>query len=75
MVVVVFSPEFSWRVLGLVPWWCWLLMVTLLLVVVGVAELLHARAVRREAVRREAAASEVVVARPERRAVRVVSGS
>lgn len=70
MVVVVFSPEFSWRVLGLVPWWCWLLMVTLLLVVVGVAELLHARAVRREA-----AASEVVVARPEGRAVRVVSGS
>lgn len=70
MVVVVFSPEFGWRVLGLVPWWCWLLMVALLLVVVGVAELLHARAVRREA-----AASEVVVARPEGRAVRVVSGS
>lgn len=70
MVVVVFSPEFGWRVLGLVPWWCWLLMVALLLVVVGVAELLHARAVRRET-----AASEVVVARPEGRAVRVVSGS
>lgn len=67
---MVFSPEFSWRVLGLVPWWCWLLMVSALLVVTGVAELLHARAVRREA-----AASEVVVARPEGRAVRVVSGS
>lgn len=67
---MVFSPEFSWRVLGLVPWWCWLLAVSALLVVVGVAELLHARAARREA-----AASEVVAARPEGRAVRVVSGS
>lgn len=71
MVVVVFSPEFSWRVLGLVPWWCWLLMVTLLLVVVGVAELLHARAAHRAA----ATSSEVVGARPEGRAVRVVSRS
>lgn len=70
MVVVVFSPEFGWRVLGLVPWWCWLLAVSALLMVTGVAELLHARAARREA-----AASEVVVARPEGRAVRVVSGS
>lgn len=69
--MVVFSPEFSWRVLGLVPWWCWLLMVALLLVVVGVAELLHARAARREA----AASAGVVGARPEGRAVRVVSGS
>ena len=66
-----FSPEFSWRVLGLVPWWCWLLMVALLLVVVGVAELLHARAARREA----AASAGAVGARPEGRAVRVVSGS
>jgi len=69
--VVVFSPEFSWRVLGLVPWWCWLLMVALLLVVVGVAELLQARAARREA----AASAGVVGARPEGRAVREVSGS
>ena len=68
---MVFSPEFGWRVLGLVPWWCWLLMVAFLLVVVGVAELLHARAARREA----AASSGVVEARSEGRAVRVVSGS
>ena len=68
---MVFSPEFSWRVLGLVPWWCWLLMVSALLVVTGVAELLHARAVRREA----AASAGVVVARPEGRAVRVESRS
>ena len=68
--MMVFSPEFSWRVLGLVPWWCWLLAVSALLVVTGVAELLHAQAARREA-----AASEVVVARPEGRAVRLVSGS
>lgn len=68
---MVFSPEFSWRVLGLVPWWCWLLAVSALLVVAGVAELLHARAARREA----AASSGVVGARPEGRAVRVVSGS
>lgn len=71
MVVVVFSPEFSWRVLGLMPWWCWLLAFSALLVVAGVAELLQARAVRREA----AASSVVVVARPEGRAVRVVSRS
>ena len=68
---MVFSPEFSWRVLGLVPWWCWLLAVSALLVVTGVAELLHARAARREA----AASAGVVGARPEGRAVRVVSGS
>lgn len=68
---MVFSPEFSWRVLGLLPWWCWLLAVSALLVVTGVAELLHARAARREA----AASAGVVVARPEGRAVRVVSGS
>ena len=71
MVVVVFSPEFSWHVVGLVPWWCWLLMVSFLLVVAGVAELLHARAARREA----AASSGAVGARPEGRAVRAVSGS
>lgn len=70
MVVVVFSPEFSWRVLGLVPWWCWVLEALALLGVVGVAELLHTRAARREA-----ASSVVVGARPEGRAVRVVSGS
>lgn len=46
---MVFSPEFSWRVLGLAPWWCWLLAVSALLLVAGVAELLHARAARREA--------------------------
>jgi len=68
---MVFSPEFCWRVLGLVPWWCWLLIVASLLGVVGVAELLHGRAARREA----AALPEVVRARPEGRAVRVVSGS
>lgn len=68
---MVFSPEFGWRVLGLVPWWCWLLMVAFLLVVAGVAELLHARAARREA----AASSGVVGAQPEGRAVRVVSRS
>lgn len=68
---MVFSPEFSWRVLGLVPWWCWLLIVASLLGVVGVAELLHGRAARREAV----ASSVVVEAQPEGRAVRVVSGS
>ena len=68
---MVFSPEFSWRVLGLVPWWCWLLIVASLLGVVGVAELLHGRAARREAV----ASPVVVEAQPEGRAVRVVSGS
>lgn len=60
MVVVVFSPEFCWLVLDLVPWWCWLLMVAFLLAL-GVAELLHARAARREAV----ASSFGVEARPE----------
>ena len=67
---MVFSPEFSWRVLGLVPWWCWLLAVSFLLVVVGVAELLHGKAARREA-----AAPALVGARSEGRAVRVVSRS
>lgn len=68
---MVFSPEFSWRVLGLVPWWCWLLAVSALLVVVGVAELLHARAARREA----ATSFGAVGVRPEGRPVRVVSRS
>lgn len=67
---MVFSPEFCWLVLDVVPWWYWVLEASALVGVAGVAELLHARAARREA-----AASEVVVARPEGRAVRVVSGS
>ena len=67
---MVFSPEFCWLVLGVVPWWCWVLEALALLVVAGVAELLHARAARRET-----ASSGVVEARPEGRAVRVVSGS
>ena len=46
--MMVFSPEFSWRVLGLVPWWCWLLIVAFLLAL-RLAELLRARAARREA--------------------------
>jgi len=58
---MVFSPEFCSRLLGVVPWWCWLLEVLALLAVGGVAELLHARAARREA----AASSVVVEARPE----------
>lgn len=69
--MMVFPPELYWRVLGLVPWWCWVLEASALLGVVGVAELLHARAARREA----AASSETVGAQPEGRAVRVVSGS
>jgi len=68
---MVFSPEFCWLVLGLVPWWYWVLEALALLVVAGVAELLHARAARREA----AESSGVVEARPGGRAVRVVSGS
>ena len=67
---MVFSPEFCWRVMGLVPWWCWLLAVSFLLAVGGVAELLRARAARRGA-----AAPVLVGVRPEGRAVRVVSGS
>ena len=67
---MVFSPEFCWLVLDVVPWWYWVLEASALVGVAGMAELLHARAARREA-----AASEVVVARPEGRAVRVVSGS
>ena len=68
---MVFSPEFCWLVLDVVPWWCWVLEALALLVVAGVAELLHARAARREA----AESSGAVGARPEGRAVRVVSGS
>lgn len=69
--MMVFSPEFSWRVLGLLPWWCWLLIVASLLGVVGVAELLHGRAVRREA----AASSVAVEARAAGADDWVVSGS
>jgi len=68
---MVFSPEFGWRVLGLVPWWCWVLEALALLVVAGVAEMLHARAARREA----AKSSGAVEARPEGRAVQVESRS
>lgn len=68
--MMVFSPEFSWRVLGLVPWWCWVLEALALLGVVGVAELLHTRAARREA-----ASSVVVGARPAGSDDRAVSGS
>lgn len=68
--MVVFSPEFCWLVLDVVPWWCWVLEALALLVVAVVAELLHARAARREA-----ASSGVVEARPGGRAVREVSGS
>lgn len=71
MVVVVFSPEFSWHVLGLMPWWCWLLAFSALLVVAWGAELLQARAARREA----AASSGVVVARPAGADDWTVSGS
>lgn len=67
--MMVFSPEFSWRVLGLVPWWCWLLIVAFLLAL-GLAELLWARAARREA-----ASSMAVAARPAGADDRVVSGS
>ena len=68
---MVFSPEFCWRVLDVVPWWCWVLEASALVGVAVVAELLHARAARREA----AESSGAVGARPEGRAVRVVSGS
>lgn len=68
---MVFSPEFCWRVMGLVPWWYWVLEASALVGVAVVAELLRAQAARREA----AASAGVVGARPEGRAVRVVSGS
>ena len=67
---MVFSPEFCWRVMGLVPWWCWALEASALVGVAGAAELLRARAARREA-----ESSLGVVARPEGRAVRGGSGS
>ena len=67
---MVFSPEFCWLVLDVVPWWYWVLEALALLVVAGVSELLHARATRREAT-----SSGVVEARPGGRAVREVSGS
>ena len=68
---MVFSPEFCWLVLDVVPWWYWVLEALALLVVAGVAELLHARAARREA----ATSSGAVGVRPEGRPVRVVSRS
>ena len=68
---MVFSPEFYWRLLGVVPWWCWLLEALALLVVAGVAELLHARATRREA----AESSEGVEAQPAGADDWTVSGS
>ena len=68
---MVFSPEFCWRVMGLVPWWCWVLEASTLAGVAVVAELLHARTARREA----AASSGAFGAQPEGRAVRVVSRS
>lgn len=57
---MVFSPEFCWRLLGVVPWWCWVLEASTLAGVAVVAELLHARTARREA----AASSVAVAARP-----------
>jgi hypothetical protein len=68
---MVFSPEFCWLVLDVVPWWYWVLEASALVGVVGVAELLHARAARREA----ATSSEVVGARPAGADDRTVSGS
>lgn len=67
---MVFSPEFCWRVLGLVPWWCWVLEASALVGVAVVAELLHGRAVLRET-----ASSVVVGARPAGSDDRTVSGS
>ena len=68
---MVFSPEFCWRVLGLVPWWCWVLEASTLVSVAVVAELLHARTARREAT----ASSGAVAARPAGSDDRTVSGS
>lgn len=67
---MVFSPEFCWRVMGLAPWWCWLLEASTLAGVAVVAELLHARTARREA-----ASSVVVGVRPVGSDDRTVSGS
>lgn len=67
---MVFSPEFCWLVLGLVPWWCWVLEASALVGVAVVAELLQARAVLRET-----ASSVAVAARPAGSDDRTVSGS
>lgn len=67
---MVFSPEFCWHVMGLVPWWCWVLEASTLVSVAVVAELLHARAARREA-----ASSVAVGARAAGADDWVVSGS
>ena len=68
---MIFSPEFCWRVMGLVPWWCWVLEVSTLVGVAVVAELLHARTARREA----AASSLGVEAQPAGADDWTVSGS
>lgn len=68
---MVFSPEFCWLVLDVVPWWYWVLEALALLVVAGVAELLQARAARREA----AASSLGVEAQPAGADDWTVSGS
>lgn len=47
--MLVFSPEFCWLVLEVAPWWYWVLEASALVGVAGVAELLQARAARREA--------------------------
>lgn len=68
---MVFSPEFCWLVLEVVPWWCWVLEASTLVGVAVVAELLHARTARREA----AASSVAVAARPAGADDWTVSGS
>ena len=68
--MMVFPPELYWRVLDLVPWWCWALEASALVGVAVVAELLHGRAVLRET-----ASSVAVAARPAGSDDRTVSGS
>jgi len=68
---MVFSPEFCWLVLDVVPWWYWVLEGSALMGVAGAAELLQARAARREA----AASSLGVGARPAGADDWTVSGS
>jgi len=68
---MVFSPEFCWLVLEVVPWWYWVLEASALVGVAGAAELLHARAARRKA----AASSLGDEARPARADDWTVSGS
>lgn len=68
---MVFSPEFCWLVLEVVPWWYWVLEASALVGVAGAAELLQARAARRKA----AESSGAVGARPARADDWTVSGS